>query len=233
MLHGFTSAPEQFLELSRYFAQKGFNVSAPLIAGHGTKPGDLLKTSAADWQDSVKKAYLGLKKISKKIFIIGNSFGSNLGFWLVREFNNEPAGIATLGAPIFMRYHRFLVLRLYTYGLLQKYYRKPLRVYKTDYTDMSDEVTYPIMPTKNLREFFSFIKNETMPNLGKIKIPALVAHSATDPVVHPKSATYIYEHLGSDFKRIYWFESDFHVITADKRKEELFERIYNFIKEKP
>ena len=229
MIHGFTSAPEQFKELADFFAARGFTVSAPLIAGHGISPDNLMKTTPEDWMKSVKDAYLELKKKSEKIFIIGNSFGSNLAFWLAKEFDNEQSGIITLGAPIFLKYHYFILFRLYTYGLIQRYYRKPRRLYKADYTDMSDEVTYSIIPTKNLREFFNFIKNETIPNLGKVKIPTLVAQSDTDPVIKPKSATYIFEKLGSSFKRIYWFPSEFHVLTADGRRAELFQKIYNFI----
>lgn len=230
MLHGFTSAPEQFGELSTYMADRGFTVYAPLMAGHGTSPKDLIKTGPEDWKKSVKEAYVELKKKTKKIFIIGNSFGSNMAFWLANEFKNEPIGIVALGAPVFMRYHKFLVLRLYTYGLLQKYYRKPLRLYKADYTDMSDEVTYSVMPTKSLREFFNFIKEETIPCLEKINVPVFLAYSDTDPVVHPKSATYIHEHIGSDLKKIYWFPSEFHVITASARRTELFNKIFDFIK---
>jgi len=231
MIHGFTSTSSQFDELSKYFAGKGFNVSAPLVAGHGTSPMDLRNTTPKDWVESVKEAYLELKEKSENIFIIGNSFGSNLGLWLVKEFNNEQAGIITLGAPIILKNHYFSIFRLYTYGLFRKYYRKPLRFYKTDYTDMSDEITYSVIPVKSMREFVSFVRKETVPNLGKIKIPAFVAHSEADPVVHPKSAAFIYEHLGSDFKKIFWFEDECHVLIAGEKKKELFEKIYNFIKE--
>ena len=103
--------------------------------------------------------------------------------------------------------------------------------YKADYTDMIDEVTYPVIPIKCLRHFLNFIKKETRPNLCKIKIPALVAHSDTDPVINPRSATYIYERLGSPFKKIYWFQSNFHVMTVDGRRLELFNKIFDFIKE--
>ena len=108
MLHGFSSTPRQFRELGAYLAEKGFNVSAPIIAGHGTSPEDFMKTSPKDWTKSTKDAYFELKNISEKVFIIGNSFGSNLGLWLAKELDNEPAGIVTLGAPIFLRYHNFI-----------------------------------------------------------------------------------------------------------------------------
>lgn len=231
MIHGFSSTPDEFKDLAAYLADKGFNVSAPLIAGHGTSPYDLMNTMPQDWANSMKDAYLELKEKSKNVFIIGNSFGSNLAIWLTKELKNEPSAIITLGAPIFLKYHKFIISRLYSYGFLKKYYTKPPRLYRTDFTDMIDEVTYPKISTKSLRQFFSFIKNETKPNLEEIKIPALVVHSDTDPVVNPKSATYIYEHLGSDLKRIYWFRSRFHTATIDENRSELFNKIFDFIKE--
>ena len=231
MIHGFTSTPDQFKELADFLAGKGFSVLAPIIAGHVTSPKDLEKTTPEDWKKSVKDGYLKLNKICPEIFIIGNSFGSNLGFWLVKEFNNEPIAIVSLGAPIFLRWQKWILCRLYTYGFIQKYYRKPRRIYRTDYTDFDDEVTYPIMPTKSLRDFFNFIRNETIPNLDKIKIPIFVGQSDSDNVVKFKSATHIYEQVRSEFKRIYWFPGKSHMIMSYQKRDQLFEKIYSFIKE--
>lgn len=231
LLHGFSGTTHQFKELGPYLASKGFTVYAPLIAGHGTKPQDLAETTSQDWKNSVKEAYLNLSKKVKKIIIIGNSFGGNLAFYLAHEFNNSFAGIISLGTPIWMRFQWIIKLRLYTYGWIQRYYRKPRRVYRIDYTDMSDEITYPVIPIKSLRDFFNFLEKETIPNLEKIKVPTLIAHADVDPVVSPQSAAYIYEHLSSKHKAIFWFRSDRHVLTADGRKQELFQKIYDFIKE--
>jgi carboxylesterase len=231
MIHGFTSTPDEFKELAVYLADKGFTVSAPFVAGHGTSPEDLIKTNPEKWVDSVKESYLQLKEHTKKVFIIGNSFGSNLALDLVKDIEDKPSAIITLGAPIYLRWHKVIVCRLYSYGFLKKYYSKPPRLYRTDFTDMIDEVTYPKMPTKSVRQFLSFIKNNTKRYLNEVKIPALVVHSDTDPVVNPKSATYIYEHLGSEFKRIYWFRSKYHTATIDENRSELFNKILDFINE--
>lgn len=230
MLHGFSSTPRQFKELSTYLAEKGFTVFAPLIAGHGTSPEDLMKTSPEDWTESVKSAYLKLKNKSEKVFIIGNSFGSNLALWLAKELDNEPTGIIALGAPVFLKFHNFIKFRLFTYGRLRKYYRKPLRLYKTDYTDMLDEVSYSIIPVKSINEFINFLEQETMPNLHKIKIPVLIANASIDPVIHPKSANYIFQNIGSLKKEIFWLDSNRHSIIG-KECEGLFCKIYNFIRE--
>jgi carboxylesterase len=231
MLHGFTGTPYQFKELAKYLAGKGLTVYAPLVAGHGTSPEDLINTTMEDWKKSVKKAYAELEKKVQKIIVVGNSFGGNLGFYLAKEAYNSLVGIVSLGTPINLRFQWFIKLRLFLYGWLKKYYRKPQRIYKIDYTDMIDEVTYPVIPIKSLREFLKFLKTETVPNLNRVKVPALIMHANVDPVVNPKSALHIYEHLASSYKKIYWFDSGHHVITNDKRRDELFQKIYNFIQE--
>ena len=230
LLHGFSSTPYEFKELSAYLSDKGFNICAPLIAGHGTCPSDFMKTSDKDWTKSAINAYLKLKKISNKIFIVGDSFGSNLAFWLTKELDNEPEAIVSLGAPIVLRYQPFLIFRLYTYGWLRKYYYKSLRVSRKRKIDSTEDITYSAIPTTALRNFFEFIKKETIPNLNKIKIPVLVAHSDSDPLVHPKSAKYIYENIGSDIKEFYLFQSCCHVMTDDDRRLDLFDKIFDFIK---
>ncbi len=232
MLHGFTSTPRQFKELGFYFSKKGFTVYAPLIAGHGTSPQDLEKTSSDDWVKSAKDAYLKLKEKVKEVIVIGNSFGGNLALKITNDLDGEILGVVSLGTPIFLKHQWIIKLRLHTYGRFVRFYRKPFRVYKMDYTDMVDEITYSLIPIRSFRFFLNFIKKETIPGLKKIKTPVLVAHADTDPVVNPKSAAFIYEKLGSPFKKMYWFSSRFHVITCDKKtSEDLFKKIFDFINE--
>lgn len=230
LIHGFTSNPGQFRELANFLSSRNFTVCAPVIAGHGTKPEDLIGTCSEDWKKSVRDSYFELKKKVKKIVIIGNSFGSNLGFWLIKETKNDPAAIISLGAPVFLRWHKILKFRLRSYGRFKKFYYKPARIYRTDYTDMKDEVSYPVIPTKSLNDFFDFLEHETMPNLDKVKVPVLIANAKWDSVVHKKSAAYIFSHIGSERKEVFWFNSDQHGV-AGSGCEGLFPKIYSFIKE--
>lgn len=230
LLHGFTSTPIQFKELAEYLSARDFTVYAPIIAGHGTKPEDLVKTNPEDWKESAKEAYLKLKEKAQKIVIIGNSFGSNLGFWLVKEMNNEPVAIIALGAPIFLRWHRWIRFRLKAYGRFRQNYRKPTRIYRTDYTDMMDEVSYPVIPVKSLKEFLDFIEGETRNILEEVKIPILIANANGDLVIDKKSAAYIFSNVGSPKKEVFWFNSSHHGV-AGAGCEGLFPKIYNFIKD--
>jgi carboxylesterase len=136
-----------------------------------------------------------------------------------------------LGTPVKLKYQWIISLRFKLYGRFRNYYRKPGRYYKMDYTDMKDEVTYPVIPVRSLGEFLNFLKKETSLNLDKVKTPVLVIQPKDDPVVHPESATYIYENLGSSFKKICWLDCNSHIVTNDIQNVELFDRIYNFVRE--
>lgn len=231
LLHGFTSTPRQFKDLSQMLADKKLTVYAPTLAGHGVAPADLQGTKAEDWRKKAEADYLKLKEHVEKVFIIGVSFGGNVGFYLARKFPEGLSGIISLGTPIRVRFQRFIKCRLALYGWLRPYYSKPRRIYQTDYTDMADEMSYPVIPIKALRQFFKFIKHETVANLDKVKIPAMIMHATNDPVVNPDSAQYIHENLGSSYKLIYWFESNLHTIADDNLKEELFAKVGQFIDE--
>lgn len=231
MFHGFTSTPRQFKELSQALSDRGLTVYAPTLAGHGASPADLQQTTVNDWQRKAEADYQELQRRVEKIFIIGVSFGGNVAFYLARKFSETTAGVISLGTPIHLRFQRFIKCRLALYGWLEPYYSKPRRVYRTDYTDMADEMSYPVIPIKALRQFFKFIKYETVANLEQVKTPAMIMHATNDPVVNPKSAQYLHENLGSSYKLIYWFESNLHTIVDENLKEEVFLKISQFIDE--
>lgn len=247
MLHGFTACPHQFDELAVFLQQKGYKVAVPAIAGHTGNPEDLRKATKEDWKNSVRKAYEELKQKVDKIFIVGNSFGSNLALWLAREFNNEQSGVVILAAPIFLKYHKYIVFRMNTYGLLKKYYKKPRRVYKSVVAFLAS-LFFPknkdlswaplikrddgeVIPIRSLRNFLSFIKKDTKYNLHDVKVPVLIAHSNNDTVIEPKSAQYIYNNIGSEYKKLFWLESNRHVMLLDEKKIKVFKKIHSFIRQ--
>lgn len=231
LLHGFTSTPAQFLELGEYLAGKGITVYAPLIAGHGTKPDDLGKTTAKDWVDSCQVAYEELKSKVKNVFIVGNSFGGNIAFQLTLDNPDEIRGVISMGTPVWVRAHRFLKYRSFTYGYLRKYWRKPRTFYKSGLSHLLDEITYPKIPLPACRQFFSFI-HKTFKNMPKIKVPTLVIQAEIDPIVNPKSALRIHECLGSKDKKICWVGgSTSHSMVDEQKRGEIYKKIYNFVQE--
>jgi len=59
----------------------------------------------------------------------------------------------------------------------------------------------------------------------------LVVQANADPIVHPRSADYIYRHIGSGKKEIYWFNCRHHASISDNLKNGLFAKANQFIRE--
>lgn len=231
LLHGFTSTPHQFRELSRFLVGRGLTVYSPLLVGHGTSPKAMAKTTGDDWAQSAEEALHYLRRHVRRVIVVGNSFGGNLAFWLAYRFPELVSGVVSLGTPIKLRCHWLNVLRTYTYGWFMSYHRKSGREYKVDYIDLSDQVSYPVIPLPCLREFFRFIRVRTVATLASVMTPTLMIQADRDPVVHPKSALYIHQRLGSNHKKMYWLNGRYHNLPDSERREEISRRLGEFIQE--
>jgi carboxylesterase len=66
-------------------------------------------------------------------------------------------------------------------------------------------------------------------NLGRISVPVLLIHGAGDRTIPLGNAGYIYDHLGSEDKRLLWFEHSGHGLVVDSEKEVVWARVYEFI----
>ncbi len=78
MLHGLISSPYELRTIAKHLNDHCFNVIAPLLPGHGTRPGDMLEVSRNDWRDAVEYAIDELSKDSNEIYIFGISTGGAL-----------------------------------------------------------------------------------------------------------------------------------------------------------
>lgn len=231
LLHGFTGTPHQFRELSRLLAERGYTVFSPVIAGHGTTPRELEQTTSGDWVQTAEAALQRLRARVRQVFVVGNSFGGNLAFWLAANHPEVISGVVSLGTAIRLRWHALHVARLYTYGWFIRYHRKLGREYKIDYIDLADEVSYPVIPLKSLREFHRFLRQKTIPTLSAVTAPTLLIQADEDKVVHPRSVQYIHEHVSSRYKKVCWLNSRYHNLHESDRRDEIFRRIDAFIRE--
>ena len=232
LLHGFTSTPYQFINLGKYLNEKGYTVSAPLFAGHGTEPKDLAKTRHADWIQTAEQAMQYLKSQMETVYIVGNSMGGNVALYLAYKYQDKIDGIITLGTPVFIGKEYLVRYLLPIYKYFKKYINKTQDDYKADYTDYSDEVCYSVFPSKTLHDLFIFIKEKFIPILPQVKTPTLIVHANADRWSKPESAQFIHHNLGSKNKKIYWVQTERHVLVHRcERINEVFERIAKFLEE--
>lgn len=95
-----------------------------------------------------------------------------------------------------------------------------------------EQIVYPVMPVESLRRLFTYIKEVSAPKLlGNIKSPTLIIQSSADRIVHPDSAQYLHEHIGSKDKKVLWVNGSHHAIAIDEKRGLIYRAINRFISE--
>ncbi|MEK6811869.1 MAG: alpha/beta fold hydrolase, partial [Nanoarchaeota archaeon] len=105
LLHGFTSSPREFRDLSDYLAKHGVSSYAPLLPGHGTSPERLAVIKHYQMIEAVQEHIDMLAKDYDEIYLIGSSFGGNLAL-ICSNYSSKVRGVVILGTPIFFRRHK-------------------------------------------------------------------------------------------------------------------------------
>ena len=132
---------------------------------------------------------------------------------------------ALLATPIFLQDKRAPFLPILRYFI----HYLPKR--KRSYHEMDKYCqAYDRMPTKPLTSLFALIKTCKKELVQKITVPCLVLQSKIEHTVDPKSAQYIYDHLGTakEQKELVWLEKSGHILTLDSEHEQVFHRIGTF-----
>lgn len=78
MLHGLSDSPFHMQELAKHFLGKCYLVRAMLLPGHGTVPGDLLRTRYEEWIKAASYGINSFKDLVENITLAGFSTGGAL-----------------------------------------------------------------------------------------------------------------------------------------------------------
>ncbi len=224
LVHGFTGSPSELRELGERLHEKGCTVMGILLKGHGTRPSDLIGVTAEDWVKQVLEGIRLLRKECPKVAVIGLSMG---GLLALAGTASEPVDrLILISTPIFLydwRVH-FLWLAGQVISSLPKRRRHidaPAR-YDVAYHEM------PLAGVQELKRLLAWVKWQ---GLKQVTSPCLIIQSRADRTVRPESADYLYEHITSSVKRIYFLEEGKHVVTLYKEREEVYREIFKFLEE--
>ncbi|MEA1972199.1 MAG: alpha/beta fold hydrolase [Candidatus Cloacimonadota bacterium] len=223
LVHGLTSTTSAMRGMAERFAEKGFNVELPPLAGHGTKWQDLNKVTYHDWLDDLEKALSNLKERASKIFVFGLSLGGGLSLHLAGK-HPELAGIIAINNVC-----KF-TSPVYWFVPLIRFITPSVKGVASDIKDPNEkEIAYSKTPTNSVYEMLKMMK-EMRKMLPSIKMPVLVFKSKEDHVIPIQSAKYTIDNLGSENKELIWLENSYHVAPLDFDKNVIFEKSMDFIK---
>ena len=98
LLHGFSSTPAELRVIGEALAQSNYTTKGILLAGHGTKPEDLLGVTYENWIDSAQEGINELKKSCNRIVVIGHSMGGLLALQMAAR--NKISAVITIAAAL-------------------------------------------------------------------------------------------------------------------------------------
>lgn len=230
LTHGFTGTPKEMRWMGEYLHQQGFNVLAPRLFAHATRPEDMLRARCEDWLASLEDAYALMTGAARQIYLVGLSMGGALS--LTAASYLPVRGVIAMSTPAYLpadwRLNHLEILAKF-----QPFLPKSKEAPGSGWFDQQawqEHISYPRNPTRAIGELKKLL-DEMNIALPKVTAPVLLMHSRNDNYVAKDSMERIHARLGSAEKQMLWVERSGHVIPRDAERETAFRAAAGFIQQ--
>ena len=229
LVHGFTGAPKEMRWMGESLHRQGLTCLGIRLAGHATRPRDMIRSRYTDWMASVEDGYHLLRGLSENVFLVGLSMGGVLS--LLMSTKLDVRGVVAMSTPFDLPDpHPAWQIQLASY--FKSYVRKTKGVPGEGWVDKeayAGHISYPLNPIRSAAELEKLI-GKMHAALPSIRVPVLLIHSKDDKYVPPDSMPHIYERLGASQKEMLWVTGSGHVVTRDAAREQVFSAAADFIR---
>lgn len=231
LVHGFTGAPKEMRWMGEFLNKHGYPCLGVRLAGHATRPADMIRTTHEDWLASVEDGFHLLRGVCGQVVLAGLSMGGALS--LISATRLPVIGVVAMATP----YGLPPDWRLDYTKILSKfipYMPKSKDAPGTGWFDKAawqEHVAYPQNPLRAIGELKKLLEL-LRASLAGVTAPTLLVYSQNDnylPLGSLNSMEYIYNHLGSSRKEKLVVSGSGHVIPRDARREQVFEAAAQFI----
>ncbi|MDR6555013.1 carboxylesterase [Paenibacillus qinlingensis] len=221
MIHGFTGSPSEFRRIGYTLRDEGYTIQAVRLPGHGTSPEDMRNTGWTDWYGHVLESYDELAARCKQVVIMGHSMGGLLALKLAGE--RAAAGIISLAAPIFFTSRKSALAGVMQY--VMPYIEKKPKKISTLLDESCAYTKTPIRCVVSLRKLVKEVKRV----LPRVNAPIWIGQGNKDGVVHPSSAAFIQNTVGSQMSELHIYKESSHGLLLDQEREQIYADISAFI----
>lgn len=251
LVHGLTGTPAEMKYFGKVIARKGITVACPELAGHCASIEALSATNWQDWYHSVDSAFEALAKECDQVFVCGLSMGALLGLILAAKKGKRVSGVILLSATFIYdgwnvsRFKRkwILPIVLYTplryflqweetspYGIKCERTRAMVAaVLSNKDAQAADKIGYFKTPASVIYQSVKLIK-ATKRLLQQVISPTLIVHSTEDDMASLNNAYYVQKHIATPHVETFFVDDTYHVLTLDKRKDDIARRVAEFCK---
>lgn len=249
LIHGLTGTPSEMRHFGRQLARKGLTVACPQLAGHCDSVHALKTSTWEDWYRSVDEAFEALARECRHVYVAGLSMGALLGLLLAARKEERLAGVTLLSPTFFYdgwnmpKWRQRLLLPLVIYSPLHHFvsWEEPppygikderVRAMVTAVLESrdrrtADKIGHFKTPATVIRESKRLVRAAKQ-SLRGIRRPTLVVHSVEDDMASIKNAHFVTRRIGSQHVETFFVDDSYHVLTLDKRKDEIAARVASF-----
>ncbi|MCU1348096.1 MAG: alpha/beta hydrolase [Acidobacteria bacterium] len=251
LAHGITGAPTEMKPLVRKLAAAGFTVACPQLAGHCSTLKDLKQTRWGDWYASLEASLEQLRGRCSQVFVSGLSMGALLALMLAADHPEEIDGVATLSATFFydgwnvprFRQRYLLPLALHSplkhfwsyhepspYGIKDERIRNIIAaVYANGNSRMPENYGYSEFPGVTIHETFRLIR-AVKRHLQRVVAPLLIVHAVEDDMASLENSRFLAARVGSADVESFDVDDTYHVLTLDKRRNDVADQVVAFFR---
>jgi len=229
LIHGFTGAPKEMRWMGEYLSQQGYPSLGIRLAGHATRPEDMIRSRYTDWIASVEDGYHLLRGLTERIYLIGLSMGGVLSLLMSTQL--DVAGVVAMSAlyRIPYGYPDWMIKLLSKFVHYQPKSKEEPGATWFDKDAYAQHVSYPQNPVRSGAEL-KLLTAEMRTVLPQVDVPVLLIHSKNDTYILPENMEHIYAELGSSDKTKLYITESGHVVTRDAAREQVFEAASAFIR---
>lgn len=216
--------------MGEYLNGQGYTCLGVRLAGHATRPKDMVRSRWMDWTASVEDGYNLLRGAVDRVYLVGLSMGGALS--LLMSTKLDVKGVVTISTPYELPdEHPAWQIKLYSY--FRAYMPKTREAPGAGWFDkeaFKEHISYPLNPIRSAAELKALL-GKMQAALPKVTVPVYMIHSRDDTYVVPENMERIYAGLVnvSDRTKVYITGSG-HVVTRDAARDQVFELARDFIR---
>ncbi len=249
LIHGLTGTPAEMRHIAKRLKKRGFSVMCPQLAGHCGTERELKRSTWQDWYLSIDHAFEALKREHTHVYVSGLSMGALLALKLADEKGQRVNGLGLLSTTFF--YDGWNMPQLKRKFLLPLVLHTPLKYFLSwDETppygikcERTRAMVHAVLANRDAQasEKVGIFRTSAITILESTRLirsaraalpqvisPTLIVHANEDDMASIKNAHYVKNHIASDKVETFFVDDTYHVLTLDKRRNDVAQRLADF-----
>ena len=229
VLHGFGDTPQTVAALARQLRESGFDVSAPLLPGHGRTLEAFASSNGSEWLASAREAHAAMRARHAKVALVGLSLGGALAATVAAD-DPELAALVLLApyvdTPPMLR---LLVRAAPAIGVVMPYVGGDASESIHDPAARAEALAYGATTPQLVRELVR-AADAARAALPRVTAPTLYMQSKEDNRITEEVARRAFAMLGSRTKQLEMLTGCRHVLTVDYCREHVSAKVIEWLR---